>query len=364
MPKKILHIITSLETGGAQKVLSKLVESDEHNEHVIAVLKQSSDELKLDCQVHTLNFSSLNNAWMSLNWLLFELRNEKYSLMLSWLYHADFIGSLVALLTKAPLIWNIRHTYIDRRSLKLTTWLLVRLNFIILGFVPQAVIYCASSAKNSHKKLTFWKKPELQINNGVFIPHSQKLVRSHLTHCKFIWVGRDDPQKGFENFLNAIASLKKKVDIPFQCNCYGDGIDTTNEHISQMINKLNLHDCVNLMGRSSHIYVEFGSSHFHVLSSWSEGFPNVVVEAMSNSVPSIVTDVGDAAAIVGDTGWIVSPDDEIELSEAMRDACIELMNDNNLYSKRRLSCFNRAIDNYSLTSMLSEYQKVFDFYGR
>jgi len=54
-----------------------------------------------------------------------------------------------------------------------------------------------------------------------------------------------------------------------------------------------------------------------VLSSMSESFPNVVGEAMACGVPCVVTDVGDAAELVGETGVIAPPRDPERLREAI-----------------------------------------------
>jgi glycosyltransferase involved in cell wall biosynthesis len=60
------------------------------------------------------------------------------------------------------------------------------------------------------------------------------------------------------------------------------------------------------------------ASDISCLCSYTEGLPNAVVEAMACGLPCVVTDVGDSARVVGDTGLVVPPRDPVALADALR----------------------------------------------
>ena len=72
------------------------------------------------------------------------------------------------------------------------------------------------------------------------------------------------------------------------------------------------------LGERSDIYDLMQSMDVFCLSStWGEGFPNVLGEAMSISVPCITTDIADSSEIVGKTGIVVPPSEPEQLAEAI-----------------------------------------------
>jgi glycosyltransferase involved in cell wall biosynthesis len=94
---------------------------------------------------------------------------------------------------------------------------------------------------------------------------------------------------------------------------------------------------------------------FFVLSSVGEGFPNVVVEAMASGVPCIVTDVGDTAEIVGDTGWIVPASDPRALAQAMR---LALAEDEAARHARSDAARARISEMYTIRKMVQSYENL------
>jgi glycosyltransferase involved in cell wall biosynthesis len=96
----------------------------------------------------------------------------------------------------------------------------------------------------------------------------------------------------------------------------------------------------------------------HILSSRSEGFPNVLAEAMACGTPCVTTDVGDAAMIVGDTGWVVPPKNPQVLANAILEAINEKQNNPLMWEVREQACRDRIVDNFSIEKMVAGYHQV------
>ena len=95
----------------------------------------------------------------------------------------------------------------------------------------------------------------------------------------------------------------------------------------------------------------------HILPSASEAFPNVVAEAMACGTPCLTTNVGDAPLIVGDVGWVVAPQNSLELSQAIL-KIIELKKDAEAWSIRQKLARRRIVDNFGVEKMVDAYGAV------
>ena len=93
--------------------------------------------------------------------------------------------------------------------------------------------------------------------------------------------------------------------------------------------------------------------NLHILSSNSESFPNVVAEAMACETPCIVTNVGDAAHIVGKTGWVVPPENPLKLAKKMAKALSEI--GTKKWEKRCIQARNRIKKNFDIERMVKSY---------
>jgi glycosyltransferase involved in cell wall biosynthesis len=168
-------------------------------------------------------------------------------------------------------------------------------------------------------------------------------------------VARFDPQKDHANLLAALSLLKERG-VEYCCVFVGTGVDCANETLTQLISAAGLEKNVQLLGRRNDIPAVMNALDLHVLSSsFGEAFPNVLAEAMACGTPCVTTDVGDAALIIGETGWVVPPEDVGALANSIEKA-IMLWQDQPGWQKRKRACRKRVEDEFSLSAMVSAYR--------
>ena len=125
------------------------------------------------------------------------------------------------------------------------------------------------------------------------------------------------------------------------------------------IKELNLSNHVKLLGQNDDITkVMNGLDVYIQSSSYGEGFPNVVAEAMSCGTPCVVTDVGDAKFIVGKNGWIVPPNNSIKLAKAIEKALSEIGTSH--WSRRCNKARLRIKDNFNIINMIKSYSNLWN----
>lgn len=119
-------------------------------------------------------------------------------------------------------------------------------------------------------------------------------------------IGRLDPMKDHPNFLRAAALLRRKFPGA-RFVCVGAGPEGYRKSLADLTAELHISDKVIWADARSDINAVHNALDVACSSSSGEGLPNVIGEAMACGVPCVVTDVGDSARLVGDTGIVVPP---------------------------------------------------------
>lgn len=372
---RVVHVIVSLYDGGAQAVLFNLLTHDHVHEHYVISLtsegKYSGPIAAMNIELHHLDMPR-GRFTLSGVLLLYKLiKVIKPDVVQTWMYHSDLLGGLMARFAGVRnIVWGIHHSTLDKTGTARNTRVVVSLLAALAKYLPKRIISCSNKALDVHVDKGYPLSKMVFVGNGYdldkFQPDSKDFSGLDLTidgarlegRIVFATVARWNAQKDQRNLVDACQHLVRQGAPSFVSLLIGPNMDASNTELASYINERELGECVLLCGSTRDVPAVMNSIDFHVLpSAFGEAFPNVVAEAMSCSTPCVVTDVGDAAAMVGDTGWVVPPRDSSALAEAIGQAMVE--RDNTMaWQERKSSCRTRALENFDIHKMIKAYESV------
>ena len=374
---RIAHVITGLSDGGAEGVLYRLCVSDLENSHSVISLTDRGkygDLLKAaDIEVVCLGTTGVLSALGSLFKLCGLLRERRPDVVHTWMYHADFLGGIAARLAGlGAIVWGIRQSNLRLGQSKLSTIILTRVLSLLSYVVPRRIVCCAAGAMEVHAAIGYQRRKLEVLHNGIdterFIPNAQKRdeVRTALRIDPQVvalgMVARFDRQKDHRGLLRALGEVVANGHA-FTCVLAGQGIDRDNDALMGWLAEFGLQERVVLVGQEYDIAELMNALDLHILSSaYGEGFPNVVGEAMACGVPCIATTVGDAAVIIGDTGWVVPPSDPDSLAASLQTILTDVSDP---LRHAGQAARDRIITEFSLEKMVEAHRLLYrDLAGR
>ena len=295
--------------------------------------------------------------------LIRHLRVKKPAILQTWLYHADFFGTVAALFVRPDhLLWNVRSSEIDDPGIRRSTRYLARL-LATLSRRPDAIVVNSRDGQRYHERIGYHPKQWVNIPNGVdlerFRPQrdEQAMLRARLgipaDAAVIGLVARYHPMKDIATFLSAASRFQQDHENVKFVLC-GDRLSLDNSTLAKQVRDLDLDRSIVLLGPRSDIELIYPALDVLTLcSTHGEGFPNVLCEAMACDVPCVATDVGDSAEIIGDCGLIVPRRDPEALAQAWR-TLLECRTQSRAESAR-----SRVAARYSLQRMCTDYESLY-----
>jgi glycosyltransferase involved in cell wall biosynthesis len=369
---KITHLITTLDHGGAESMMCKLIlgpTASYYRHSVICLTGWGKLGKKLvvnGIPVYCLGLQKKLSDIGGLVRLVVLLRKIRPKILQTWLYHADLIGLIAGLISHdCRVVWNIRCSDLNLNEYGLST----RLFFSILAHaahLPDAVIFNSNTGCNFHRAVGYKPKLYKIIHNGFdsghFCPNPTARSVFRQTHgiaddTQLIgMVSRYDPMKDFKTFFEAaerLCSLREDVEFVL----VGKGLDVQNAQIKSAVKKKELIGKFHLLGERDDLAEIYPAFDISTLTSISEGFPNVLGEAMSCAVPCIATNVGDCADILGKTGKIVPPQSPKILAQAWDDF---LRLPDSERRKHGMAARDRIKTHFSLDHICRQYERLYE----
>lgn len=376
---RILHVINGLGDGGAESVLYRLCANDPRFQHVVVSLLGEGRYAALlragGVPVHTLEMSSLRGGLLAPVRLWRLLRQLRPDVVQTWMYHADLLGGLLARLARRGRVcWNLRHAELDSaRSSRASRWS-GRACARLSRWLPRAIICCGQRAAEAHAAMGYERARMRVIPNGYDLdrlrpdPAARQRLRAELGlspgQVALGTIANFKPDKDHDTLLAALARL-----LPAHPQAIallaGRDITPENPALAALLQRHGLAGRVRLLGPRADVPALMNALDLHVLSSRSEGFPNVLAEAMACGTPCVSTNAGDAALIVGETGWIVPPGDPARLASAIAEALAEALagpaatrSGQHHWTQRRQAVRQRIEQHFSLAAMRDAYGQL------
>lgn len=364
--KKILHIISGIGAGGAERVLYKILSKDKKNNHYVISLKKKNF-IKTPYDFNKFNVIYLNLSELNFLIKFFTLINHikkiNPNVVQTWMYHADFFGGLASKIAGIKKIfWNIRNSNLDKKT-KIFTKIILKTNSYLSYFIPNKIISCSYVSAKIHITLGF-KNNFILIPNGIEKKKKfnfKNILSSKQNNFIITYVGRWHPQKDFKTLFNSLKMLK----YTFRKNNWkilmaGNGLDENNLELYNLIRVNNLQTKVKLLGQIKKVERLYAISDLNVLSSsYGEAFPNVILEAMSSGVPCVATNVGETKHIISNYGWCVKIKDTYKFAKSMSDA-INLKKNLKLWNNLKLNCEFSVNQRFGLDKMILKYDNLWN----
>ncbi len=297
--------------------------------------------------------------------LIRTLRSMQPDIVYSFLAIPNILTAVLKpMLRPARIVWGVRASEVHWAEFDMIT----RAAFALtrtLSRVPDLIIVNSNAGLEYHAARNYPRNKMVVVANGinqeVFRPHGERRQSKRRE-----WnisddvplvglVGRIDPMKDHETFLRAAALVtEKRPDTRFAC--VGSTASPRWHELKALTRELDLADHVTWTGEIPDMAAAYNALDVLCSSSSAEGFSNVIAEAMACGVPTVVTDVGDSALIVGKAGTVVPRRDPRALADGLVRTLEQIPE-----GRSELAAAARAqiVDNYNVSRLVAKTAELF-----
>lgn len=295
---RILHVISSPATGGAEVYVKDLVIELKRIGHEVFVgflnhavdvgRSQEYEDLflsELDAAAipyFFIGYETRNKIWLGVWRVRKYVKNNSIDIYHAHLPYSVLFGSLL----KIPCLYT--HHTIDKR---MSSFQYSVFNKIIDEYV-------GISGKCSERLKEYTGRSVTTIQNGVNF-NKIKINRLSLINTEVVQaiaIGRLNVQKNYHFMIDAVSMLPEASLSFFSLKIAGEG--TEKNKILEYIEKKGLGSIISLIGNRDDIPDLLAESDIFLMSSDFEGLPIALIEASVSGLPCLVTDVGGCSEII------------------------------------------------------------------
>ena len=372
MPGHVLHVITGLGTGGAERSLFNLAAADGDSGYVHSVVSLADAGYygpllrQRGVAVAAFDMPGAVGIPAALVRIRRLVRRERPDIVQGWMPHGNMIATAAAAMAGRPvgLAWNVRQSLYDLRDEKRATQWMIR-GLGAMSARPDAILYNSHQAREHHEALGFAPALGRVIPNGFDTARWKPDAGRRTALRTALGVSDAAPLAGFVGRFHALkdvptfmaASAIAMAENPqLHAVMVGDGLTRDNAALAPLFPALPP-ERFHTLGPRDDIEAILPAMDFFCLSSVSEAFPNVIGEAMASGLPCIGTDVGDCARLIDGHGRIVPRGDAAGMAAAMSEmARLDVARRAEIGKAARA----RIEARYSLRATVDAYTQLYD----
>ncbi len=374
---KIIHIINSLNKGGAEGNLYRLTKFQKKKYKnkidiiIITLINNGFYEIELKkkgIKIFSLDIKKENNFFDHFKKILkFRkfIKKQRPDIIQSWMYHSNFLTIFIQRVFHHKIFWNIRHTILNTKMSKKTTILVSKICALFSGYVPKKIIYCSEKSIKFHEDQHLYSKYKTTLidngySNKIFFPslyHRQnfrKINKIKKSDIILGFAGRYTEEKNINSLLFAFSKIIKEYDNVY-LHMVGKNINNLNNDLIKYINDFRIKDKVFLLNEQKNLLKFYNGIDLLLLTSHSESFPNVVAEAMLCATPVLSSDVGSSKKIIGDCGFIMNKNNNITILNNLKKFIVLFQYRKKEWKNLKKKSQIRIKKNFSIEKMSNQY---------
>lgn len=364
---KIVFFIRSLANGGAERQLSFLASGLQKNGHSVIVLTYYAEEnisnninyvrlIENGVTVKSINKKGRYDLFGFLKRFLYAIRLEKPDIIYSFLELSNIIACLAKFIDKnIKIVWGKRSSDLELKRYNLS----LRFEHYfekLLSAIPDLIIANSQQGKK-YLMMHRYKSPIHVVHNGFELINNdnfkkegflQALYPVILNQTIIGAVGRIDYAKDYDILIKAFSLVVERCDSVIllivgrivQFDYY--------QSLIKLIKLNGLESKVIFVPEMSSVTKFYQDIDIFVSSSYTEGFSNVIAEAMLSGLPCVVTDAGDNSTLVKTAGIVVERRNSVVLAEGI----LTMLEDKDRRKYYGALAKSRIIANFSLSNLI------------
>ena len=356
MPKqKILFYISSLKSGGAERVLTHIANywSEKGRDISIVTVILGESDFELDVKIRTIGQETYNISTNFFEGLYANIRRIRHlrrtikeikpDIIISFTTMCNIVAYFAKVGLSVPLVISER-----------TNPSAYPLNFVwqqLRAFTYNRASALVLQTKGVQKLYQNYSPPQYVVRNPLILPKFVLPIQSYSPKI-IITIGRLDREKNVQMLVHAFAKTNQR-----DWSLWIIGRDAGQQYlIEEAIKTLGLSDRVQLLGNQTDVFRYLSKASIFAMTTKVEGYPNALLEAMAIGLPVVSTDCdfGPSEMIVnGENGYLVPLNDVDSFAEKLR----FLMLDEGL--RRKMGQKAREIQkSHSLSDVMADWDTL------